>query len=404
MNKVKIINIVFLATVLLSIMGSFVGQSILDHTNNYFIILLFSQTILVLPSIIYLAFSKTNIAKAIRFKKIKVSNIILVILFSYLISPLMTLINAISMLFVKNDTAGFMENIVGNNGFIISLFLIAFIPCVLEETVYRGIFYNEYRKISPLKGIVLSAFLFGIMHMNFNQFSYAFAMGIIFALLIEATDSILSTMIVHFFINGTSVLIMYLYPKMADLLEKIYGPDFFNSAESIESIQANFNMDLNFIIQTYGLPALIGTIMAFIVFRAIAKNTGRWNFIKGIFKKGGNIDLVHMEDPEDSTNFKIPQGNYEGNVNSYGYNQMNNYDHRVDVQNNINDEEQYNLDLDKNQPVYYQKKRLITVSLLIGIIICFILMVSGEIMSQMPDPTIDNISTSVSIDINHNHL
>lgn len=403
MNKVKIINIVFLATVLLSIIGSFLGQWILDYTNNYTMILLFSQIILVLPSILYLAFSKTSIVKAIRFKKIKGSNIILVILFSYLISPLMTLINAISMLFVKNDTAGFMENIVGNNGFIISLFLIAFIPCIFEETVYRGIFYNEYRKISPLKGILLSAFLFGIMHMNFNQFSYAFAMGIIFALLIEATDSILSTMIVHFFINGTSVLIMHLYPKMIDLLQKTYGPDFFNSGDSLESIQANFNMDINFIIQTYGLPALIGTILAFIVFRAIAKNTGRWNFIKGIFKKGGNLEQSLMEGPEGITNFKIPQGNNEDNVNSYGYNKADNYD-MVDVQNNINDVEQYKQGLDENHPVYYQKKRLITISLLIGIIICFVLMISGEIMSQMPDPTIDNISISVSIDRNHNHL
>lgn len=403
MNKVKIINIVFLATVLLSIIGSFLGQWILDYTNNYTMILLISQIILVLPSILYLAFSKTSIVKAIRFKKIKGSNIILVILFSYLISPLMTLINAISMLFVKNDTAGFMENIVGNNGFIISLFLIAFIPCIFEETVYRGIFYNEYRKISPLKGILLSAFLFGIMHMNFNQFSYAFAMGIIFALLIEATDSILSTMIVHFFINGTSVLIMHLYPKMIDLLQKTYGPDFFNSGDSLESIQANFNMDINFIIQTYGLPALIGTILAFIVFRAIAKNTGRWNFIKGIFKKGGNLEQSLMEGPEGITNFKIPQGNNEDNVNSYGYNKADNYD-MVDVQNNINDVEQYKQGLDENHPVYYQKKRLITISLLIGIIICFVLMISGEIMSQMPDPTIDNISTSVSIDRNHNHL
>jgi membrane protease YdiL (CAAX protease family) len=353
MNRVRTINFVFFATVLLSLVGHFINQWIYNYTDNYFIILLVSQIILVLPSAIYLALSKNSIGKAIRFNKIKGSNVILIIIFSYLISPLMTLINAISMLFVENDTVGVMENIVSNNGFIISLFVIAFIPCILEETVYRGIFYNEYRKISPIKGILLSAFLFGIMHMNFNQFSYAFVMGMVFALLIEATDSILSTMIVHFFINGNSVLIMYLYPKMMELFEKVYGPGYFNSSESIEAIQASIQMDLNLVLRTYAFPALIGSVLAFIVYRAIAKNSGRWGFIKGIFKKDENIELSSFQDTVE------------------------------------------------NNPPYEQKKRLITVSLLIGILVCLILMISSEIISQMPAPTIDEINTTLSIYISH---
>ncbi|MBU5334676.1 CPBP family intramembrane metalloprotease [Anaerocolumna aminovalerica] len=354
MNRVRTINFVFFATVLLSLVGNFINQWIFNYTDNYFIILLVSQIILVLPSAIYLALSKNSIGKAIRFNKIKGSNIVLIIIFSYLISPLMTLINAISMLFVKNDTAGLMENIVTNNGFIISLFIIAFIPCVLEETVYRGIFYNEYRKVSPIKGILLSAFLFGIMHMNFNQFSYAFIMGIIFALLIEATDSILSTMIVHFFINGNSVLIMFLYPKMMEYLEKVYGSGYFNSAETIEGIQANFQMDFSLVLRTYAFPALVGSVLAFIVYRAIAKNSGRWTFIKGLFKPGGNMEVSSFQDTGE---------------------------------NNLS---------------YQQKKWLMTASLLIGILVCVTLMIWGEIISQMPSPSINEVNnTSLSIYINH---
>lgn len=393
MNKVKIINRVFFVTVLLSIAGSIINQWVLDYTNNYFLVLLISQIILVLPSAIYLIYSKTSIAKAIRFKKIKGSNIILVILFAYLISPLMTLINAISMLFVTNNTASFMDNILGNNGFIISLLLIAFIPCVLEETVYRGIFYNEYRKVSPIKGIILSAFLFGIMHLNFNQFSYAFAMGIIFALLIEATDSILSTMIVHFFINGTSVLIMYLYPKMVQIIEKVYGPSYFNSADTLESMQASLPLNFSTVILTYGMPALIGTILAFIVYRAIAKNTGRWDFIKGIFKKDGNINLTTWEDAEDGTKVPIGYQEYNGNVD---YNQMGNYNHMDD---NFNDEYN-NRNMEGNKSPYQRKQRLITISLLIGILICLIIMISNEILSQVPNPTLDEINKTITIHLN----
>jgi len=81
MNKVRIINRVFLVTVLLSIVGSYINLWVLDYTDNYFAVLMISQVILVLPSAIYLISSKTSIGKAIRFKKIKVSNIILINVF-----------------------------------------------------------------------------------------------------------------------------------------------------------------------------------------------------------------------------------------------------------------------------------------------------------------------------------
>jgi len=300
------------------------------------------------------------------------------------------------MLFVTNNTAGFMENILGNNGFIISLLLIAFVPCVLEETVYRGIFYNEYRKVSPIKGIILSAFLFGIMHMNFNQFSYAFAMGIIFALLIEATDSILSTMIVHFLINGTSVLIMYLYPKLVQIFEKVYGPSYFNSSETLDSIQASLPLDFSSVILTYGLPAIVGTILAFIVYRAIAKNSGRWDFIKGIFRKDGNVNLTPWDDTEDALGYR----GYNGNADYNGYNQMGNYNYVDDVWNNFNGE-YGDRNMEGNEPPYQRKQRLITISLLIGIVICIALMISNEILSQMPNPAVDEINKTITIHLNH---
>lgn len=289
-NKVLSINKVFLITVIFSILGSYINGFILTLTDNYFVILLTSQIILILPSVIYLIQNKVNPLKAIRFKKMRVSNILLVILFGMLIIPVMTLINAISMLFVENTTSTFMVNIVENNGLLLSLCIVAFIPAVLEESVYRGIFYNEYRKANPLQAIFLSAFLFGIIHLNFNQFAYAFAMGIIFALIIEATDSILSSMIIHFVINGTSIVTLYIYPKLIGWLNKIYNlqvpGENFDFEQYINERTGDIDqiLDISFIMESYFLPAVICAILAFIVYRTIATNTGRWEHIKSIFK------------------------------------------------------------------------------------------------------------------------
>ena len=46
------------------------------------------------------------------------------------------------------------------------------------------------------------------MHMNFNQFCYAFVPGIALGILLEATGSIFATMTAHFVVNGWSTALM----------------------------------------------------------------------------------------------------------------------------------------------------------------------------------------------------
>ena len=58
-------------------------------------------------------------------------------------------------------------------------------------------FIPEYEKLIPSKESLLSALFFGIAHMNFQQFSYAFFLGIVFGCLLEATDSIFATITAH---------------------------------------------------------------------------------------------------------------------------------------------------------------------------------------------------------------
>jgi uncharacterized protein len=332
MNQIKSVNRVFLATVIISVLGSFINVNVLRITENYAYIMILSQIIIVLPSVFYLIIKKINIVSGIRLNKINLGNVILIILFTYLITPLMGLINLLSTRVVSNSTVQILSQITSENSFLLSLILVALVPCILEETVYRGIFYNEYRKVNVLKGIFLSGFLFGIMHGNFNQFSYAFAMGIIFALLIEATNSILSTMIVHFFINGTSVFGLYLLPKLDQIMKAVYGDDYTVAADAAAGTEINTS-----VIVSYAIYAAVATTLAFIVFRTIAKRTGRWDYIKGIFK--------HKKDDLQTETY----------INKY------------------TDES-----IDENRKVQGTKK-LVTVSLLVAIIICFVLMILNEV-------------------------
>ena len=307
MNNKKMVGVVFLCTVLVSIASAYIIEGLRLVIDNSFVLMLVSQLLLLIPSAVYIVASRKNLKGAIRLKKISPSNIVLCIIFAIFIMPVMNLINAISLLFSQNMIQGTVTDIVSNNSLFLSVFVIAFVPCLFEETIFRGVFYNEYRKSNIKVGIFLSAFLFGLMHQNFNQFTYAFAMGIVFALLIEATDSIVSTMVVHFVINGNSVIMTYLLPKMTKLMQDVGSSvegyeEIVDSPVTRETIMAGMGF--------YVVSAIIASVLAYIVYRTIAQNTDRWNHVKAIFsKKAGALIKESDESDELSELEEIAQKN-----------------------------------------------------------------------------------------------
>ena len=272
--NIKKINQMFLITVLISLSASLLPLS--RMLPDYGARLLFSEILLTAPGAAWIIAGRRNYARTVRLKKIHGSTWVLLFLFYITIMPLMSLINAISMLFVENTTTGTMAHVVTGHSFLISLILIGLLPCIFEESVYRGLFYNEYRKVSPVGGILLSAFLFGIMHANWNQFSYAFVMGIVFCLIIEATDSILSSMILHFCINASSVVLL----ALMDMLSERFPQEI---AEAFELAEDMTGQTFGSVLRSYLPMAVIGMVAAAIIYRQIAIKEGRWEFVREIF-------------------------------------------------------------------------------------------------------------------------
>lgn len=274
--NIKKINQMFLVTVLISLSASLMPLS--RMFPDYGARLLFSELLLAAPGAAWIFAGKRNYARTVRLKKIHGSTALLLFLFYIAIMPVMSLINAVSMLYVENITTDMMTQVVSGHSYLIGMVLIALLPCILEESVYRGLFYNEYRKAAPVGGMLLSAFLFGIMHGNWNQFSYAFVMGMIFCLIVEATDSILSSMLLHFFINGTSVTLLAMAEKFSDIF-----PEEFSAA--LEQADAMTGGTLSGVLRTYLPAALIGIAAAVIVYRQIALKEGRLEAVRGIFAR-----------------------------------------------------------------------------------------------------------------------
>lgn len=215
MNKTKAVNRLYLGAVLWAL-GSGIGIGWLPFTGNLTMgqLMALSQILYILPIIVFMLVKKVKPWKWMPFKPLQISTLLMTALYTALLMPLVTLLNMISMLFVENVFASSQAEIAGNSVWM-NLLVMAVLPAVCEEVTYRGIYYNAYRQRGVWCAILGSALAFGLMHMNFNQFFYAFALGIAFGLLLEATGSIFATMTAHFIVNGWSVVLMALtHPAM----------------------------------------------------------------------------------------------------------------------------------------------------------------------------------------------
>lgn len=211
-----------------------------------------------------------TLRERLHFNKVKPSTLLYALIFTWLSMPLTTLINAISMLFVDNTLMQLSGQVL-NVAFPVMLFFMAVVPALCEETLFRGIVYGGYRKSgNKFAAVLVSGLLFGIMHMNLNQAMYAFAIGVLLALLFEATDSIFTTMLFHFVYNAQSCCLMFF---MEELVPGIYSdPAMLETATS--------EAEMYSMIAAYIIIAAIFTPLAICMLYKIAKNENRVEQLK----------------------------------------------------------------------------------------------------------------------------
>lgn len=223
-------------------------------------------------------------ADVLGFRPIKISTAFMAVLFTILIIPLSTLANAVSMIFVDNA----VEEIAGDVldvPFAVMFFLMAVFAPFFEELVFRGAFFLGFRRSGNIFGaVMLSAVLFALMHMNFNQAAYAFVIGVMMALAAEATGSTVTSFIVHLIFNAQSVCLMY--------LSEYFAPGLWEEeVEMAYSGQEMLKLISDFLYVVAGSTAL-----AFCVLAWMASNERRYHFFRVVWdsRKAGRERLFNV--------------------------------------------------------------------------------------------------------------
>ena len=180
------------------------GQDVPLIANN-----IISEMMILIPAIATVLYAGDRLGVVIPLKKIKLPSVLFAALYVVLLFPLVTFVNSLSMLFVDNTIAGLSGEIVMMPMWQMLLTIGLFGPFV-EEIVFRGVLLQSYQRTGKIiASIILSSVLFGMMHMNFNQFAYGAVMGVMLALLYEATGTVLASFIAHAVFNTIEVIMMF---------------------------------------------------------------------------------------------------------------------------------------------------------------------------------------------------
>ena len=107
-----------------------------------------------------------------------------------------------------------MLNVNTFGGLLLNLFIIALIPAVGEEMTFRGVLQQSLtRKMNPHIAIILSSAIFSFIHFQFYGFLPRMFLGMLLGYMFYITNSLWTSMLMHYINNGTAVVLYYLSNK-----------------------------------------------------------------------------------------------------------------------------------------------------------------------------------------------
>ena len=100
-------------------------------------------------------------------------------------------------------------------GLLVGIFVIAVLPAVGEELVFRGIVQRQFHALvgNPHVAIWLAAFIFSAIHLQFFGFFPRLILGALFGYIYYWSGNLWYAIFAHFVNNGFTLVMLYLYQQ-----------------------------------------------------------------------------------------------------------------------------------------------------------------------------------------------
>lgn len=205
--RVRDVNRFFLIIVCIYLAGASVvgvlAPAFLDSSAGS---VLTAQGLILCASLICCRMKHLKIRSFMRIRAVKWSVLFSGIACTACIYPFLILVSSLVQLYFRSGTDAVAEELYGGN-LLLNLVIYALIPACAEELMNRGLLYHAYRKTCGVrKAMLLSSLLFGLFHMNLDQFAYTFLFGLFLCLITEAGGSLLPAAVCHIALNAITVV------------------------------------------------------------------------------------------------------------------------------------------------------------------------------------------------------
>lgn len=202
-NAATVLVLIIYSLLLLS---RLIDAAFLSRESQYLSIILLQLMIFPIPAYLYVRLRPEGYAKALRFGKIKLSHLFLLLSASFMLIAGCTLLGMLCGMmtaqpsFTLYDTFASVND--GTVGATIRLILAyGLLPAFCEELVFRGILCAEHEKHGILYAATVSALFFAFLHFDLTALPVYLFSGLLLALVMYVTRSSVAAMIVHLCYN-----------------------------------------------------------------------------------------------------------------------------------------------------------------------------------------------------------
>ena len=199
-------TVLVLIIYVLLLLSRLIDAAFLSRESQYLSIILLQLMIFPIPAYLYVRLKPAGYVKALRFGKIRLSHLFLLLSASFMLIAGCTLLGMLCGMmtaqpsFTLYDTFASVND--GTVGATIRLVLAyGLLPAFCEELVFRCILCADHEKHGILYAATVSALFFAFLHFDLTALPVYLFSGLLLALVMYVTRSSIAAMIVHLCYN-----------------------------------------------------------------------------------------------------------------------------------------------------------------------------------------------------------
>ncbi|MDF2522474.1 MAG: hypothetical protein K0R31_115 [Clostridiales bacterium] len=179
--------------------------------------------IIALPPIILLLVHKFDLRRVLRLNRISFLNVFIIFWIMIFAMPVVGVFNYVNLVLIKQIFGKLIIQPVpiSNDamGLLLNVLVIGGSAGICEEILFRGTIQRGFERLGVVKAILITAFLFGLLHVDFQKLLGTFLLGALIGFIVYRTNSLYGGIFAHFANNSLAVLLTYGVNKAMKLFE-----------------------------------------------------------------------------------------------------------------------------------------------------------------------------------------